>query len=208
MDEQIVCFKRDILLGHLPKSQVFYDETVWHLILNDLLVLSRSEAEKNERYKQLIAYILIRCGQSYFTYRRTGRLGDERLRQKYSIGFGGHINVTDTDKDQLSLFGTEEKGKDFILQAVLREIREELTIKESINKPEFISFINDDSNEVGKVHFGIVWLLKINNLQNIGKREKGMSELRFYDLPSLLSKKTVFETWSQLLIDHFIKRGI
>lgn len=144
-------------------------------------------------------YALIRSRDLYLTYRRTEKTREERLRQEYSIGIGGHVNIVDSS--QLTLFDYDCR-EGFLLQAVWREINEEIKIKSAVlSEPQLICFINDDSNDVGKVHFGTVWLLEISEPKVSVKGERGIGKIRFDDISHLQARKSHFETWSQLLID-------
>ena len=85
----------------------------------------------------------------------------------------------------------------------------DLKLSNILAEPKIICFINDDSDAVGKVHFGVVSLLKIKK-RIISRREgiskgKGIAKLNFYDLDHLNAKKSHFEKWSQLLIDYFME---
>lgn len=203
MDEQIVCFKREILSEYLNRSIAFrYDELLWHRILENLEVLLRFDAESDFRFKQLIVYTLIKSGDLYLTYKRTPKTGEKRLSEKYSLGIGGHVNIV--DRSQLTY---DKRG--FILQALWREIKEEINIhSKALKEPEIICFINDDSDDVGKVHFGVTWLLEIKepNVSGKGSRGIGIGKLEFRDIFYLRAKKDYFERWSQLLIDYLEER--
>ncbi len=206
MEEQVICFKKELLSEYLNQSKVFYDESLWHRVLDNLQGIPWSAAEKNYDFKQLVVYVLIRSGHLYLTYRRTSKTREERLRREYSIGLGGHVNTIDTN--QLTLFGYDYK-KGFLLQALWREINEEINIKSRIlAKPRLICFINDDSNDVGKVHFGTVWLLEISEPKVSMKGERGIGKIKFNDITHLQAKKSCFEKWSQLLIDYLTKREV
>lgn len=201
MDEQIICFKRELISEYLTRSKVFYDENLWNRILNNLEILPRPKAETNYDYKQLVVYILIKADDLYLTYKRTKQTKEKRLSHKYSIGIGGHINVDDISR--LSSLGSTRKSKNFILQAVWREVEEEINVNSKItNEPELICFINDDSNDVGKVHFGVVWLLGIKEPNVTKGDELDLGELKFQGLSYLKEKINDFEKWSQLLINY------
>jgi len=198
--EQIICFKKEVIDQYLNQSIVFYDENIWHRILNNLQIVARPSAERDYRLKQLVVYVVIKSKGLYLTYKRTTKTGEKRLKGKYSLGIGGHVNISDR---QLTLFDDHDKAG-FILQAVWREVREEIRIKSRVlNNPELIGFINDDSDDVGKVHFGTVWLLRISEPKVSRRKEGGLGELKFYDLNYLKIKKHYFEKWSKLLIDYF-----
>jgi predicted NUDIX family phosphoesterase len=106
----------------------------------------------------------------------------------HSIGIGGHIR--------------EEDGKiDEILQKALqREFFEEVRYRGRFNtKP--IGFINDDSNDVGKVHFGICYLINGNSVITV--KEKDILEGNLVPLEDL--KKFTLENWSKILAEHIMK---
>ena len=204
MEEQVICFKKELLSGHLNKSEVFYDKSLWHNILDNLKNMPRSAGEKNYDFKQLVVYAVIKSGKLFLTYRRTSKTGEERLRNKYSVGIGGHVNTDDSS--QLSLFDSHS-SESFVLDALWREVREEINIKSRVvGEPQLVCFINDDSNDVGKVHFGTVWLIEIEKPEVSLRRERGIGKLEFYSLKQLQTRKQQFEKWSELLIDFFVNR--
>ncbi len=201
VEEEVICFRKELLSGSLNKRKVFYDEKLWRHILDNLQSIPRSVAEKDYNFKQVVVYAVIKSGDLFLTYRRTSKTNEERLRSRYSVGIGGHINIADTT--QLSLFNSDHK-EGFLLEALWREIREEINIEAAIlAEPRLICFINDDSNDVGKVHFGTVWLVKIERPEVSLRKERGIGKLEFYALQQLQNRKEQFETWSQLVIDRF-----
>ena len=56
---------------------------------------SRSEVETDPSFKQLIPYVVLRCGDQVFHYTRGQRGTESRLRALRSIGVGGHISRDD-----------------------------------------------------------------------------------------------------------------
>ena len=202
MDEQLLCFNRGLLPSELGLACVFHDAPLWDQILNELEIIPSSEAENDFTRKQLVAYIVIRTGDQILTYRRTPKTDEQRLKELYSIGIGGHVNVE--DRSQFSLFSTDSGfNMEFIRDAAWREINEEIVMDSRVmDEPKIIGFINDDSNEVGKVHFGIVWELEIEQAEVSAKGTRGLGDLQFNTLPHLQANRDQFESWSQLLIDY------
>ncbi len=203
MEEQILCFKREILRAYPAKT--FYDESLWHQLLAHLEPKARSVAEHDYDTKQLVVYVLINHEQTFLSYQRTPKTTETRLKALYSIGIGGHVNVD--DQIQPTLFGTQEAAwKDFVLKAVRREVSEEVQI-EGVNaqEPRLICFVNDDSNDVGKVHFGVVFAMELAKPSVAIRGERGIGKLSFRTLPELISMRDTLETWSQLLVD-FLSR--
>lgn len=202
MEEHILCFKREILRAHLNPEKTFYDESLWHQILANLETLPRSVAEHDYTYKQLVVYILLNHAEVFLSYQRTPKTTEARLKDRYSIGIGGHVNIQ--DRNQLSLFGSDDaRWNDFLLEAVWREVNEEVQIDATVARaPKLICFINDDSNDVGQVHFGVVWLVKLAEPKVTKRGERGIGKLSFQGLTSLSSMGDMLESWSQLLVDY------
>jgi predicted NUDIX family phosphoesterase len=202
VEEQILCFKREILRAHPNPEKTFYDASLWHQILAHLESRPRSVVEHDYNYKQLVVYVLLNHHQVFLSYQRTPKTDEARLKAKYSIGIGGHVNIQDTG--QLSLFGTDDaRWNDFLLQAVWREVNEEVQIQGTIlQAPRLICFINDDANDVGQVHFGVVWLVKLAEPNVTTRGERGIGKLSLRDLASLSSMRDRLESWSQLLVDY------
>jgi len=207
VEEQILCFKREILRAHPDLGKTFYDESLWHQILAHLESRPRSVAEHDYDTKQLVVYVLINHERTFLSYQRTPKTTETRLKALYSIGIGGHVNVE--DQIQPSLFGTDEaRWKDFVLKAVWREVNEEVQIERAIaQEPRLICFINDDSNDVGKVHFGVVWLVKLAEPNVTIRGERGIGKLTFRSLAELNSMSDGLESWSQLLVDYLVRES-
>jgi predicted NUDIX family phosphoesterase len=203
VEEQILCFKSEILRAYPAKT--FYDESLWRQILAHLEPKARSVAEHDYNTKQLVVYVLINHGETFLSYQRTPKTTETRLKALYSIGIGGHVNVD--DQIQPTLFGAKEAAwKDFVLKAVRREVSEEVQIEgANAQEPRLICFVNDDSNDVGKVHFGVVFVLKLGKPSVAIRGERGIGKLSFRTLPELISMRDTLETWSQLLVD-FLSR--
>lgn len=147
--------------------------------------LRRSDIEGDPQYKQLIPYAVMRCGDTVFTYRR-GKLTDEkRLLQLYSMGIGGHISVGDPN-----LFATTYE------EGLRREVDEEVAI-ECPYVQKAVALINDDTTDVGRVHFGVVHLFTLSE-PAVRAREKSINEGKFRPVPELRRMADKFENWSQI----------
>ncbi|WP_193213176.1 hypothetical protein [Luteolibacter marinus] len=153
--------------------------------------MDRAEAEADPTHKQLIPYCLIRCGSSILNYTRGKSGGEDRLHAKLSVGVGGHINPVDT--------GNGRTGRDAYFAAVERELQEELVFKiEHTNR--IAALLNDDSNEVGQVHLGIVHVIDIDSTE-VSANEDALANLQFNELAELQAPLFPrLETWSQFVI--------
>src|SRR6266581_5618188 len=192
-EERVLCFERKLLedLGMfqgLSLEVAKYFPTVTSP--SHFVYLNRSEAEKDRRYKQLIPYVLLICNDRLLRYRR-GRGGEEtRLRGLYSIGIGGHIS----EEDHV-LF-----SKDFgYKEGMLREVREEVAIEQV--KEATVAMINDDSTEVGYVHFGIVHIMQVAS-ETVAGRRNGIVNPEFIPITKALEEASSYESWSRLCLEN------
>ena len=156
---------------------------------------NRSQVEKNPDYKQLIPYVIMSYDGKYLSYIRGKRAGETRLLGLRSIGIGGHINPIDADNS--SLFAYLYKN---YLAAVDREVAEEVSVETS-HTNHIVALLNDESNEVGSVHLGIVhyWAL---DAPNVNKREQMITHMDFMTSAELQGVKDTLETWSGLCVSH------
>jgi len=191
------------------RRDIFGDSPMFHGLMLDtrpyldnlfargaLSFMLRSLAEKDSAHKQLIPYVVISCNGKFLTYIRGKRAGEKRLVGNRSIGIGGHINPI----DDMPLLGD---AFETYQTAVVREIAEEVTITTK-HTDKIVALINDDTNEVGRVHLGMVhrWDLE---LPNVERREQMITQLEFMTIPELKAVKNTMETWSQLCVDGLEK---
>jgi len=155
--------------------------------------MPRSEAEADPAYKQLIPYVIMSYRGKYLSYVRGKRAGETRLVGNRSIGIGGHINPAD---DEVPLFDTD--FREMYRTAVEREVAEEVAVDTS-HTDRIVGLLNDDSNEVGSVHLGIVHFWVLDSTQ-VSKREQMITQIAFMSPAELHQLRDTLETWSQLCL--------
>lgn len=147
--------------------------------------LPRSLMENDFSYKQIIPYLIFTYDEKLFLMQRRSNSSETRLSNKYSLGIGGHIRQEDMTTDS-------------IIDWAKREFAEEINYDGKL-EIEPIGMLNDDSNEVGKVHIGFVFLLHGNS-----DKIKIKSELKSGQLITLEECKLYYdsmESWSKLVLD-------
>jgi len=156
----------------------------------NLLYLNRSDAEQDPRYKQLIPYVLVFCGEKILRYRR-GKGGEEtRLHGLYSVGIGGHISEEDHE-----LFSRDRGYR----EGMQRELMEEVAISDM--EEAAVAVINDDSTEVGRVHFGVVHVVQVAGEPSPGRRS-GIVRPEFVPINEAVENVAGYESWSRLCLEH------
>jgi predicted NUDIX family phosphoesterase len=152
----------------------------------------RSPAETDPSLKQIIPYVLLVHGGRVLHYVRGKKAGERRLVAKGSIGIGGHMN----DHDE-GLFALDRAAYD---AAVQREVGEELRLGASYNN-RAVALLNDDTNDVGKVHLGVVHVFELDS-PDVQKGEAMITDLQFLDRSQLAARRENLESWSQICFDQ------
>ncbi len=189
--ERVLCIPR----SQLDAAGTFHgyrpaDDAFARVLLNPagFSFRPRSEVETDPSYKQLIPYVVLRCGGRVFHYRRGGSGTEKRLHAKRSIGIGGHIADTDA-----------AGPGDAYTAGMVRELHEEVLIGPHTAGAVF-GFINDDRTPVGEVHLGVVHLFDLHE-PNVSAREAAIADGGFASVAELLALADEFETWSQFVLE-------
>lgn len=195
-DEQVLVVRRS-LFDQLGSFQGFCADPRRYLDVflrrENNFFAPRSSAETDPSLKQIIPYAVFTHAGKILRYVRGGKSGEKRLVAKSSIGIGGHIN----DADE-GLFAFNE---DAYRVAVEREITEELRLEGGFTD-RVVGLINDDSNEVGQVHLGVVHRVELESDQ-VKPGEAAIARLEFVAPQTLLDERDGLETWSQIVVDHW-----
>jgi predicted NUDIX family phosphoesterase len=157
--------------------------------------MDRGKAEDDPSFKQIIPYALFHHNGKYLHYTRGKSGGESRLHAQGSVGVGGHINPVDERADPL--------GKATYLAGVEREIDEELNITGG-HQNRIVGLLNDDSNDVGKVHLGVVHIFDLES-EDVTSAEDALANLAFQSSEDLTGKlHGSLETWSRFCVDELI----
>lgn len=195
--EKILCINRDSLFANgyfLGFSQYLaYSSREYNFVDRT------PELEANPQIKQLIPYVAVLSENGNILDYIRGKAGCEgRLHNLYSIGFGGHVKDTDTDSAR---YDTNMAGT-LVTRAAIRELKEELKLSIYQDQLNAFGFINDDANEVGAVHLGICYLVKLfdEDLTKIISNEPDIEGLCVTSIDDAYQRIDQFETWSQYFL--------
>lgn len=151
----------------------------------------RSQMETDPSFKQLIPYVLLEWRDNgvtkLFTYTRGGGGGEARLHAKRSVGIGGHISKEDA-----------ADGADPYSTGMQRELSEEIQLESEYTESR-VGLLYDPSNDVGKVHLGVVHQFVLER-PSVKSNESDLAEGGFVSIDELREQMDRLETWSQLAI--------
>jgi len=202
--EQVLVVERKVFedIGIFQGLQFDVDKYIRKLFVSGVpRFMPRSKVEKDPSFKQLIPYVIMSHNGKYLTYIRGTHAGESRLVAKRSIGIGGHINPIDWDLPLFTNF------YETYLAAVRREVAEEVTVEAS-HTDCIVALLNDESNEVGSVHLGIVHFWTLDE-PKVARREQMITQITFMTPAQLQQIRDTMETWSQLCLsglDEMAKR--
>jgi predicted NUDIX family phosphoesterase len=148
----------------------------------------RAEVETDPEFKQLIPYVVMKCGPEVFHYTRGASGTETRLRALRSIGLGGHITR-----------GDGGESADPYRAGMHRELTEEVLIDSPWTETP-LGFIYDGRTPVGEVHIGVVHVLELEE-PLVWPREAAIHDAGFAPLADLMRKRDEFETWSQFAME-------
>ncbi len=201
MKPAVLCVTRDLL----PKGEGLIPFSINSIPNNHFHFINRSvadiKAEENENLfhvaknlPQILGYVVIKCGEEYLTYSRK-KGAEARLHGSLSIGFGGHVDITD--------FG-EEGYKGALISSTERELKEELNLEVILSEDSFKNLLVDLKNSVGEVHVGLPLIIEIDDKDFITTDLNEISSPLWVLKEDLVKDVNQFENWSQILIESFI----
>ncbi|HEY3055694.1 MAG TPA: NUDIX domain-containing protein [Thermoanaerobaculia bacterium] len=190
MTEQVMVVERSELARYIERRtfDLIREELddILEIISAKHFFIDRPTAEHSPQYKQIIPYVVIRHGESYFLLQRTSKQTEARLHHKLSIGVGGHINP-----DSPTVLGGLQK-----------ELDEEVGV-DGDYEVSFVGILNDDTTDVGRVHLGAVYVLDAAT-PTVTIRETEKMTGSWVARAELAAMRERMETWSQIVYDGFV----
>lgn len=189
IESHVLTIKRSILFsdgdfqGFQHSNSTDYNKR----ILEHHEFILREKAEQDETYKQPICYAVIVQNGKVLVYQRPQKANEKRLVSKWSIGIGGHIHPFD--------------GENPLEESMKREVLEEIGIQTFSST--LLGFVNDDSDAVGRVHMGVIYIIISNETV---QPQPELSNANFIATSELVSFSEThdFEGWSKLILPHII----
>ena len=185
-DEQVFIVLTSEILDINDKFNFSTDQYLCDKLNHIGKFIYRYEAEQNNVFQQIIPYVIIYNPKlkKYYISKRTHQSGEQRLYDKYSIGFGGHINPCDFEENT-------------IINGLYRELNEELQCT-YIGQAKFIGTIRNITSELND-HLGLVYIQYVEEA-SIKETDKLIGEWLTAD--ELFNNYSKFEDWGKFLINY------
>lgn len=189
MSESILVVRREYLAPYLTEDFGLITEGVEEIVR----VIEahhefrpRPEMETDPAYKQIIPYVLVTRGAEAFVMQRLKKGGEQRLHGLLSLGVGGHIDPVD------------EAGGSALMAGLRREVDEEVAVERAASLTP-LGVINNDRDEVGRVHLGFLFRLEAEGAVTVRETEKLSGS--FMPIAALLALRDKMEGWSQIALE-------
>lgn len=149
--------------------------------------LPRPQMETDPSYRQIIPYVAVTRGDEIFAMRRLNKGGEARLHGKISLGAGGHIERADDDKRE-----------GILMRALEREVSEEVSVENVVSLTP-LGVINEEGDEVSRVHLGFLFRMEVKGEVAVRETEKLSGEwIKISDLPAYSEE---MEGWSRIAME-------
>ncbi|AWL27169.1 hypothetical protein DJ533_00350 (plasmid) [Acinetobacter defluvii] len=207
MKPPVLCITREELdAQNIPKNNAYgiYSFNMSIVNKSSFHFLNREVADRNndDEYKkvgellpQILVYCVVKHEGKVLTYSRK-KGAESRLHGSRSIGFGGHVDISDYYHSLNNGFINS------LAVSAERELREELNYTSTVGSNEFTSLLVDQSNPVGAVHVGIPILRKIHNINEVEVDPEEISDPIWLSPEELLKDIEQYENWSKILINE------
>jgi predicted NUDIX family phosphoesterase len=201
LDESICVIPKNSLKVPLPDSGFVSDPKIisafTDAVKNEKTFLARSQAEQNPNYLQPIPCALLRHGNKILLLKR--KKPGHPLHDTYAVWAGGHVAEADD-------------GVDILLNALNRELTEEVFIKEAFElKPEPVGLVRTNEDARAQSHIGVLYqltlksqdvALALNQKEFRSTRGTSMSG-KLIDISEIGDIYDEMGDWSQFIVDHF-----
>lgn len=194
-DEQVLVIKSDILFKDGKWQGLKTDNLDYYidLIKKNCEFKRRGDVENDTSFQQIIPYIVFNYKDQYFLYRYLKKAGEQRLKNDFIIGVGGHINKDDVKPEEDLI----EAGRD-------REWDEEVEYKDKLEK-KLVGILADDRRPVESVHLGLVYVFK-GNTPNISVKETDKMAGELVGPEELGEKAPNTEGWVPIIYKEYIAK--
>lgn len=176
-------------------------------IQSHLVIRERGTLEKEENYRQLLPYMIVTTTdpvdgtKRYWPYLRTPKVGEERLVNKVSVGFGGHIDIDSVIFTQANAIDLDSTIRYSNLREKEEELKEETPALTEEGKkldrptlesltPKYSNYLIVSDDGVDKVHLGIIMELEVPSWMRLTCAEEAL----------VMQEKPL--TVEELLFDH------
>jgi predicted NUDIX family phosphoesterase len=190
--EKILCIKESLLFEGGKWNGIRRDnlDSLRKTILDHMEFRARDILEEDPNYKQVIAQVVLKYKDRYFLHRQCKR-SEGRLNSLCPLPVGGHIEEFDL-----------VDGKDVIMEALVREMNEEVNTSANIVGDEFLGVIYiEDGNPVNYVHIGFVYVFELDS-DDVHVREEGLENIGFVDMEYLKKHRDELTYWSREIISY------
>jgi predicted NUDIX family phosphoesterase len=195
-NEKVLVVKKDIIFQNehwqgLKKDNLSY---LLDLIRNNYQFMPRGNVEDDPSWQQIVSYIIFSFENKYFLYRYLEKAGEQRLKNDWILGIGGHINSVDV-----------KEGEDILEIGTMREWNEEVDYRGKFIEKKLVGILNDESRPVEAVHLGLIYHFK-GDSPEIFVKEKDKIEGSLIEREKLIEYLKNTNGWAPIVWRDYLSK--
>ena len=169
----------------------------------DVFIGRREGLESDFDFRQFITYVTFvnRNGEVYL-YQRTKANGEEKLFGLHSVGFGGHVEISDVNYDSDGIVDVIRT----LNSTLWRELREECGLRRSSIDGESVESVNtrdwiaSNGTETDSLHLGLSAVVHLHEEAEIASDEASQILKGWFPIDTILNEYEL-EPWSRLVLE-------
>lgn len=154
----------------------------------------RVDIENDSSWQQIVSYIIFSFEDKCFIYRYLKKAGEQRLKDDWILGIGGHINPVDI-----------KHGEDILEVGAMREWNEEIDYKGNLIEKRLVGILNDETRPVEAVHLGLVYHFK-GDIPDISVKEKDVLKGKLVELKELPKYMINTSGWAPIVWRDYLSK--
>lgn len=191
LDEHILAVERTSFNEIVrPNAETHFYEMDYREMLKVSQVVFRRDAEETEKFVQLIPSFIVFRGDEVLSFNRTKKSPEQRLHNRHSIVFGGHLQ----SEDDPGFFIDEPSHAQSFL---FRELHEELSFNKPITRSHYIGVLYLQETTFERQHAGLVFAVEVPERTEAKSEEPGYhNALNFLKWSEIGDSPVVSDRWS------------
>lgn len=174
-------------------TKVDSEKNIWSKFDKLGKYIYRDVVEGKAETQQIIPYIIIRSADNRYLVAKKKNISKDEITNTISLGFGGHINPCDGDKD-------------ILFQAAARNLLEEVSLY-PYNTMKFKGYVREMNSNI-KDHLGCVFLIDDIDEKETKILKQDVYIQDWYTKEQLIEHYAKFETWSKHIINHLVENNL
>ena len=174
-------------------TRVDSEKNIWSKFDRLGKYIYRDIVEGKAETQQIIPYIVIRSNEGRYLVAKKKNIAKDEIKNTISLGFGGHIEPCDGDKD-------------ILFQAAARNLLEEVSLY-PYNTMKFKGYVREMNSDI-KDHLGCVFLIDDIDEKETKILKQDVYNQDWFTKNQLIEHYAKLETWSKHIANYLVENNL